>query len=306
LCRAIIFENLHFLFDSRLIAIPKDNCCFQNKERIVKTYFGVSRFVGGTYQTSRHGLAAVMLVCGLLFSTLPLPGLAAAQLGPFIMAADGDATSYTGRWTTLIYTEVFKRLGLPFQFDFYTLKRRSAMAEDGSVDGEGSRVYAYGAAHPKLVRVEESVVDLTFALYAANPAVSLSRLEDLPASGLLIEYRRGILICENTLKPLVLPERLSDVTSVEQGIKKLLASRTDLYCDLEVSMLEQLQAPEFKGVAKVRKVLDLGKSVPTYPYLHRKHADLAPRMAEVLKKMKAEGLIEAYRLQVVRELGLAK
>jgi polar amino acid transport system substrate-binding protein len=43
--------------------------------------------------------------------------------------------------------------------------------------------------------------------------------------------------------------------------------------------------------------------VPTYPYLHRKHADLAPRLAAVLKQMKSEGLIKAYRLQVERDLG---
>lgn len=110
-------------------------------------------------------------------------------------------------------------------------------------------------------------------------------------------------MCENTLKPLVTADRLSDVTTEDQGLKKLLAGRTDLYCDIDLYVLQLLNSPEFKGATKIRKVFDLGKSVPTYPYLHKKHAELAPRMAVVLRKMKEEGLIESYRRQVEKEMG---
>jgi hypothetical protein len=67
-------------------------------------------------------------------------------------------------------------------------------------------------------------------------------------------------------------------------------------------VLQELQQPEFKG-ANVRKVVSIGKTVPTYPYVNKKHAELAPRLAAVLKQMKAEGLIEVYRKQVERDLG---
>jgi hypothetical protein len=56
----------------------------------------------------------------------------------------------------------------------------------------------------------------------------------------------------------------------------------------------------------LRKALYLRKSVPTYTYLHKKHTELAPRLAATFKKMKAEGLIEAYRLQIEREMGWSK
>ena len=105
---------------------------------------------------------------------------------------------------------------------------------------------------------------------------------------------------------MVQADHLSDVLGVDQGVKKLLVGCADLYCDIDAWVREQLVSPEIKGAARVRKVVDLGKSVPTYPYLNKKHAALAPRMAEVIKKMKAEGLIEGYRLQVERELGIGK
>jgi len=65
--------------------------------------------------------------------------------------------------------------------------------------------------------------------------------------------------------------------------------------------LQELQLPEFQGTS-VRKVISIGNAVPTYPYINKQNADLAPRLAAVLKQMKAEGLIETYRMQVERDL----
>ncbi|CAN5453557.1 hypothetical protein BH11PSE11_BH11PSE11_02800 [soil metagenome] len=241
-----------------------------------------------------------------MLSLLALPAYSetnAPAIKPFTMAADGDPGTYGSRWVRLIYTEVFKRLGLPFQLEHYTLARRAALVEEGGADGETSRVYAYGTTRPSLVRVEESLIDLSFGLYTANPSLRLAKLDELRSADYLVEYRRGILLCENTLKPVVQAERLSDVPTQTQGLKKLVAGRTDLYCDIDVYILQELQAPEFKGVTTVRRVMSIGNAVPTYPYLNKKHAELAPRMAAVIKQMKTEGLIETYRLQVERDLG---
>lgn len=227
---------------------------------------------------------------------------AATPAKPFIWGVDGEPTTYGSRWVTLIYGEAFRRLGMPVRFEHYSLARRATLVEEGAVDGETSRVYAYGNTRPQLVRVEESLIDLVFTFFTANPSLRLARIEDLRATSYLVEYRRGILLCENTVKEAVPAERISDVLTQAQGLKKLIAGRTDLYCDLEAYVLQELDLPEFKG-AKVRKVISIGKAVPTYPYLNKKHADLAPRLAAVLKQMKAEGLIEAYRHQVERDLG---
>lgn len=244
------------------------------------------------------------LVVGILSPIAPVLGQTApAAAKPFVWAVDGDPATYGSRWVTLIYTEAFKRLGIPMRMEHYTLARRAALVEEGIVDGETSRVYGYGDTRSNLVRVEESLIDLSFALYAANPAVRLERIEDLRGTNYLVEYRRGILLCEKTLKPLVPAERVSDVPTQQQGLKKLIAGRTDLYCDLEAYVRQELDTPEFKGTTTVRKVAAVGKAVPTYPFINKRHAELAPRLAAVLKQMKAEGLIETYRLQVERDLG---
>ena len=113
------------------------------------------------------------------------------------------------------------------------------------------------------------------------------------------------MLCENTIEKWTPAERVSDVLTQKQGLLKLLAKRTDLYCDLDLYVRQELQSPDVKaaGGATVRKVISIGDAVPTYPYLNKRYAALAPRMAAILKQMKAAGLIDAYQHQVERDLG---
>lgn len=221
---------------------------------------------------------------------------------PFVMAFDEDPTTFGIRWSLKIHTEAFRRLDIPLQPRFLPFARRAAMADEGAVDGDNARVFAYGSAHPNLIRVEEPVMTLGFGLYGTNPRLHLERVQDLATADLLVEYRSGIVFCETSLKPWVSAERLTVVKSEDQGLRKLVTGRTDVYCDLDNVIWPLLVTPEFKESGRIRKLMSIGE-LPTYPYLHRKHAELVPRLAATLKQMKAEGLIEAYRLQVERELG---
>jgi hypothetical protein len=259
------------------------------------------------WSTGWQGISPWVAAVCLAFATTTAASQSFAVTNkPFIVTAGGEPDTWGSRLGLLIYTEAFKRLGMAFRMEYYTLARGAAMVEQGLADAELSRVYEYGVDRPYLLRVDESIVDLGFSIYTAKPGLRMDRLEDLRATQYLVEYRRGLLLCENTLKPLVAPERLSDVPTREQGLKKLLAGRTDLYCEIDVYVQQELHMPEFKdlpNVANVRKLVSLGKSVPTFPYLNKKHAELAPRLAAVLRQMKAQGLMETYQRQVERELG---
>jgi hypothetical protein len=236
-------------------------------------------------------------VAGVVAATLLFPPAAhaeepAAAPRPFVMSAD-RSNRLVARVFERLYAEAFRRLGVPLQVVEDSLTRRAALSDAGAIDGEMARVRAYGDAHPNLVRVEEPIFDFSFALYSANPEIRLARLGDLAGTSYLVEYRRGILVCEEALGKLVPPERLSDVPTTEQGVKKLLAGRTDLFCELGDYYVEDvLRAPEYRG--NVLHLVLRFATLPTYPYLHQKHAALAPRLAAVLRQMKAEGLFEAW------------
>lgn len=247
------------------------------------------------------------LAAGLL---MVLPGVShpalAGSPAPIVFGTDLDAATYSGNWLRRIYVEAFRRLGVPLEFAVFPTRRLSAELDQGHVDGEPVRVYGYADTHPNLVRVEESALDVVFALYTTNPELRLNRLEDLAGTGWIGEYRRGVAFCETILKQRLPAARLSDVAATDQGLRKLLAQRTDFYCDIDNMVLTALALPEFKGVTRVRRLLDLGSPLPLYPYLHKKHAALAPRLAAALKQMKAEGLIERYRVDAEREFGIAR
>lgn len=251
----------------------------------------------------RQSLWRRLLIVGLLLPLLSLGAVSrAAPSAPLVIGIDDDPTTATSRWVKLFFGEVFRRLNTPIQINSYPLARRNLLVDSGTIDIDGGRVFAYGQAHPHLVRVDEPYIEYNFGLFAANPALRLANLEALRSTDVLVEYRRGILFCERSLKPLLPPSRLSDISSEEQGINKLLAGRTDLYCDLDYVVRQVSALPHMKEATRVRKVLDLG-TLPIYLYLQPRHGELAPRLSAIIKAMKAEGLVEAYQARVAAETG---
>ena len=245
----------------------------------------------------RRRLLAIALCLATLVAQAAPPTPAAA---PFVMGSVDPETNYVSTWYRLTYGEAFRRLGLRLQVATYPTQRIGTLLDQGAIDGEVARARIYGDAHPELVRVEESVFDVEFALFATSDTPNLKRLEDLAPSRPRIAYRRGVLFCEKVLAKLSPPAQLSDVTQVQQGLLMLMSGRADYFCDVDLAVQSALVAGEFKGVTTIRKVLVL-EAAQLYPYLLRRHADLAPKLAAALREMKAEGLLERYRQEALQE-----
>lgn len=239
-------------------------------------------------------------------TSFPAYGGASAS---FIIGIDADETTLTGKWYRRIYGEAFSRMKIPLTVVTAPTARLSVLADQGEVQGQCSRVFGYADAHPNQLRVEEPVHDVRLVLYAFGPAARpdrLLRLEDMATGKWRVEFRRGVAICEQKLKPLLPADMLSDVTGIEQGLKKLRAGRTDLYCDFDLAVRSGLATPEFKGVGGYREALYLGVGLPLYPYVHKSRGELVPLLARTLREMKAEGLIERYQLEAELELGVVR
>ena len=241
-----------------------------------------------------------LLIAGLLALSAMLPcSVRSEPQRPFVMVTGQPETTFEGKWQRLAYHEAFKRLGLPLEVEVMPTQRMTAMADSGAVDGQFGRVGAYADTHPEQVRVDEPIYEVGFALWVSNPALTLSHLQDLPATSLIGAYRRGVELCERSLAPLLAAGRLSSVATEQDALRMLVTGRVDFVCEIDVALLNALHSPEFKGAA-VRPLLTIGDRIAMYPYLSRKQAELAPRLAAVLKEMKAEGLLERFR-QEARE-----
>ncbi|WP_296000790.1 hypothetical protein [Rugamonas sp.] len=234
------------------------------------------------------------LLRSALLATLMLGCAAVQAQDKIILASIVDQDSYAGRLLQLIYSDAFAQLHLDVELRYYPAARASAESKAGNVDGETSRSYEYGALHPELLRIEALVLSVTTSAFAHDPRIRVHGLESLRGSGYRIEYRAGYARAARQLVGVVPPALLSSVVDSRFGLKKLAIGRTDLYIDVEETVLPLLDVEPFKsaGIYKAG-VID---SFPVYCYLGRRHAGLAPRMAEILKKMKASGTLERYRM----------
>jgi len=239
-------------------------------------------------------MVGMCVIAVLVASGFPMPSDAADKM---ILVGTADVkNSMQGKWLTLIFTEVFRRLGYELQYDGYPAVRASAMSDAGEVDGEISRVFEYQMTHPNLIRVDEILYSTNFVAFAVKPGIVLHGWKSLKNTTYKVEYRRGVKLSESELPLVVTSEHLSVVTTAEQGLKKLITARTDLYVDVDfttVEAMKRLNPAEFD----VSAVYQAGimHAVTAYAYLHKKHAALVPKVAEVLKAMKQEGLFESYR-----------
>ncbi len=151
---------------------------------------------------------------------------------------------YTGRWTYLVFTEAFRRLGKELVFETYPPNRSSFLADAGKVDGELGRIYSYAETHLNLVRVEEPITSVYWSAYTTDPTIKIDGWESIRGTDYKVEYRLGMEKAKNKLSEIVKEENLSHVNSVTQALKKLIAGRTDIYIDIEGSVEPSLAIKE--------------------------------------------------------------
>ena len=235
-------------------------------------------------------LALAAALCGAPAQAQQQPAPA-----PFVMATHQSETSFQGQWVRRIYTEAFRRLGVPVLLPAIPLQRMTEMLDRGEIDGDVGRVHAHGLAHPELVRVEEAMYDVVFGLYTLSPEIELKQADDLAAKPWSATYVRGVAVCERLLKSLP-PGNVTAISTDEQGMEMLALKRVDLYCAANHTVTDVASRERYRQLPPPRLALSMG-TIPLYPYLHRRHAALALRLAAVLREMRAEGLIERYRLE---------
>ena len=233
------------------------------------------------------------VIAVLSAATLSMPSDAADTI--ILVGTEGVKNSMYGKWLTLVFTEAFQRLGYEFRYDGYPAARASAMSDSGKVDGEISRVFEYQDTHPNLIRVDEALYSTKFVAFAVKPGIELHGWKSLENTAYRVDYRRGVKLSKSELSLVVAPGFLSEVTTAEQGLMKLIKGRTDLYVDVEFIIVQAINAlnPDQFAVSALYQA-GIMQEVDAYAYLHRKRAALVPKVTEVLNVMKQEGLFARY------------
>lgn len=200
-----------------------------------------------------------------------------------------------GKFLTLIYTEAFKRLGYTFTVETFPAKRASMLSDNGSVDGELSRVYQYQETHPNVIRVDTPHWKSGFLGVSLKPEIKLSGWNALKNTDYRINYLRGTQGVETNLSKVVGPLQIELVDSETAGLRKVLLGRADLYIDTERVIVNALGSDEFKESGL--RVAGIMEEFTGHAYLHKRHKELVPKLAAILADMKKEGLFIKYRTE---------
>lgn len=200
------------------------------------------------------------------------------------------------RGLILAYTEVFRRLGIEFEFVDVPAKRASNYSNEGKVDGEISRVYDYNDKYSNLVRVDESNHSIRYFAFAIDPNISLDGWDSLARTDYRVDCRSGVYICQDNVSRVVPSDRFTEVNTDHQAIKRLVARRADIFVENERTILNYFDSKEFHTLSQMGPVYRVGIMGETtaHMFLHTKYAEIAPRIAEVIREMKQEGLFQAY------------
>lgn len=213
---------------------------------------------------------------------------------PIVLAATWEQHGPgAGLLLTMIYTEAFRQLNLPLEIRVLPAMRASAEAVAGNVDGELARGYDYGRIQPSLIRVEEPVLYVTAAAFAYKPGIRVQGWDSLRGTNYRVEYRNGYVVVRQRLESVLPADSLRTVGGAEQGLRKVMLGRADVYVDAEEFVQPILQSEAFRGSG----VYNAGvlERAATYGYLAKGHEKLAARLAEVLRKMRATGQMDRFR-----------
>lgn len=186
-----------------------------------------------------------------------------------------------------ILTEAFKRNGINFKAVHHPSLRSLAYSSTGRLDGELHRVYDFynvsDGKYPDLIRIETEMQTIWFAVfstkkiifntwdYLKNHKVSYSRGKKI-LKRLLLQYlpKEQILVANDDIHAF---KMLSD------GIVDIVVSGSKLGDYL----LETHS--QFSGITKIKQITP----VRMYSYIHKKHKQLATKIADTIEQMKRDG-----------------
>lgn len=178
--------------------------------------------------------------------------------------------------------EIARRVGVRVRLVSLPAERGLVNANEGIEDGDLNRIAGLERTYPNLVRVPEKNMDMQFMAFTRQADFTLDR-GWRSLSGRSVGVIKGWKILERNIPA---DAQVTVVKDAEQLFRLLEHRRVDVV--LYAQHLGQAQARQL-GLTDVRAMGPPLTTQEMFIYLHKKHAALAPRFAEALRQMKADG-----------------
>ena len=216
----------------------------------------------------------------LFIGMMLLSILAWGQAQPLVISTNN--TPLDRKTLELVSREAFRRLGVEVQVVNNPSERSLQMANQGEVDGEGLRVAGLNTNYPNLIQVPERFTGISFVAFSKD---ALIRLDDGWES--LKPYRIAFINGWKLFEAYAGDAKIvRKVDQPEQLFRMLDAGHIDLALYTRADGVALIRNLGLHSIAPLSPSL---KDVDMYLYLNKRHADLVPRLANVLRAMESDG-----------------
>jgi polar amino acid transport system substrate-binding protein len=174
----------------------------------------------------------------------------------------------------------FRRIGVEVEVTTVPVERAMINVNAGIDDGDLFRVAGVERVYPNLLRVPEKLFDSEFIAYTKRADIRIRDWADLQPY--IVAYANGWVIFDRNVKT---AKEITKTPSLDDLYPLLDKGRAD------VILMDRWQwrwVAREKGYGTGLYEAPLAK-VEIFMYLHKKHADLVPKVARALADMKADG-----------------
>ncbi len=195
-----------------------------------------------------------------------------------------------------VYKDAFRRLGYTFEFKVVPAARASIEADNGMTDGEPGRLYEHNLQFSNLIRIEEAIDEAALAAFTAQRGIKVNSWDAIKQRGYRVDVLRGMTFIKGAG---IDPRLIFQLNDRSQAFPRLMSGRADVYVDAELDFSALMRSSRYTKMRIYRAGVVEKRLI--YGFLHRKHEELVPRVAEVLRQFKKEGLIARYKRELIEK-----
>lgn len=197
-----------------------------------------------------------------------------------------------------IIREALRRIGYKMKSLQLPAERALINANNGLDDGDMLRIAGLQDFYPNLIQVPESVMTIELMAFTKNRTYSIYKWDDLnPYS---VAYITGWKILERNVNKF---HEINKVKNVEQLFTILMKDRVDIILYERWVGLGYIKSHKISGI-KIHEP-PLSKQL-VYVYLHKQHIDIIPKLAKMIKEMKADGSYQRAYSKILEPLLIGK
>jgi len=192
-----------------------------------------------------------------------------------------------------VLREAYKKLNIHITYRPLPGERAIQESNNGDVDGEVFRISNVQKKYTNLIMVPTQINVLQAVVFSKEFAFEVNGWSSLVNYNIGIQL--GIKFAERGTKGM---NRIM-VDTNEQLFKMLNNGRVDIAVAALSNGLKTIRLLNFTDIKILQPPI---KEFPLYHYLNKKHADLVPKINDVLSGMKKSGRMKAIRESMLKEL----